>query len=535
MKKYVSFIICISLILALSTAMLFPAAAADTPNIARYGKTTIENEDVKYLYELFEVEFAKASPPEKIDLSESSRSISSDELSLALKLFLSDYPECFYVSSAFSYTSRGENVVEMMPEYSFTGTDLTEARAELEASISSMMQGLPNTNNYDKALYLHDRLAERVTYEFVGEHQTVYGALVAGKAVCAGYAAAYQLLLQRAGIVAWTVTGESLNPATGMMEGHAWNMVMIEDGVCVYTDVTWDDTGDELYHYYFNISKSEIDIDHVTDYTVYTLPDCTHEHHSYFDVSGKVVGDSTTAEELAGMFKLPKNGQREAIVCYNGNDINAFFGRITSTNDLFVALSCGPGSINIGYSALGNELHIVVTANFEGMETEAETDLPTEAPTDSEIKTEAVIETATEAESRTEEASDTKSENESEAGSQEETDSETVSETETEEGSETERSTEVETETYAESETESETHEMTETELSTDEEPTELATSGEGSESETMAINRPDETERQTEEGNVDISIPICKMSTGGAIGVFAAAMAAVGMMRKKE
>ncbi len=521
MKRYISILICISLILTLSIAVSPLVSAESNNEIIRYGKSTIANDDVKYIYEIFELELTKEAPPENIDFSEGGRYISPDELSLAMKLFLSDHPECFYVSSAYSYSILGENIVSITPQYSFTGTALAQARTELEAAVSSIMAGMPSTDNYSKALYLHDRLAERVTYEFVGEHQTVYGALVSGKAVCAGYAAAYQLLLQRAGIVAWKVTGESLNPSTGLMEGHAWNMVMIEDGVCVFTDVTWDDTGDELYHYYFNISKSEIDIDHVTDYTVYTLPDCTHEHHSYFDVSGKVVGDSTTAEELAGMFKLPKNGQREAIVCYNGNDINAFFGRITSTNDLFVALSCGPGEIGIAYSAIGNELHITVTGNFEGVETEPETTANpiTEAPTETAIEatTEPVTDPVTEA----------LTENVTEVTAEPVTEASTENVTETTAEPVTEAPTENVTEVTAEPTTEAPTENVTETEAISDKEITETDTSG--------REEKPTESEKMTDSPDININLSGCKMSTGGAISLFASATAAVIVIKKNK
>ncbi|MBO5670640.1 MAG: hypothetical protein J6S41_03745, partial [Clostridia bacterium] len=100
-----------------------------------------------------------------------------------------------------------------------------------------IMKDLPDGNDYDKALYLHDALAAHVSYVKTGDHQTAYGALVGKKAVCAGYAAAYQLLMKRAGIRNWTVEGSSIDSRTGQTVPHAWNLVWISNDVCVYTDV----------------------------------------------------------------------------------------------------------------------------------------------------------------------------------------------------------------------------------------------------------------------------------------------------------
>lgn len=63
---------------------------------------------------------------------------------------------------------------------------------------------------------------------------TAYGALVEEKAVCEGYAHAFNLLARRAGIPSILASGA----ASG--QPHAWNMVKV-GGKYRYIDVTWDD------------------------------------------------------------------------------------------------------------------------------------------------------------------------------------------------------------------------------------------------------------------------------------------------------
>ena len=267
--------IAIAIMLGILSSLFTVSVAAE---VIDYGETTITEADVKYVYDRLCAEITKTVPSETIHFS-NLKSISKAEMEKAVALFIGDHPECFWFRNYYSYQPVGSKVTSISPKYSFVGEELVVARAELENAVEGIMAGLPEGSSYDKALYLHDVLAKRVEYVLEGEHQTAYGALVAGEAVCAGYAAAYQLLLERAGITAWTVTGQSKGV------DHAWNVVWLDALTCVYTDVTWDDQGDEIYHYYFNLSKSEMEADHTVDAERFTLPECDHTDESYFDLN----------------------------------------------------------------------------------------------------------------------------------------------------------------------------------------------------------------------------------------------------------
>jgi len=276
------------------------------PDFFRYGET-LATGNVKYAYDTIKEAVFRTVPAQTVYFDEE-KGLTREELRMAYMLFSSDYPDCFWLRKKYNFSTLDNVVVECRPDYAFSGEALEIAREELEAAVTRIVESIPSTatDSYAKSLYLHDTLIDIVDYEEVGEHQTAYGALVAKKAVCAGYAAAYQLLLQRANIPAYTVIGTSVDPSGDLGTDpipHAWNAVWLTDDVCVFTDTTWNDANLYTYHYYFNISFEEMEQDHSTDTEFFRIPECNHDSYSYFDRTLSVnVNSSTTAEELAPLF-----------------------------------------------------------------------------------------------------------------------------------------------------------------------------------------------------------------------------------------
>ena len=94
---------------------------------------------------------------------------------------------------------------------------------------------------------------------------TAYGPLVNHKAVCAGYAQANQLLLNRLGVYCVPIFGRT---GFNMFYGepnHEWNAV--KSGSRWYmTDVTWDDcmnSPSDKYRY-FHLPIAEMEKDHTS-------------------------------------------------------------------------------------------------------------------------------------------------------------------------------------------------------------------------------------------------------------------------------
>lgn len=102
-----------------------------------------------------------------------------------------------------------------------------------------------------------------------------YGGLVNRAAVCLGYAASFQLLMDMSGVECITVVGAAFN-STG---DHAWNMVRL-NGEWYCVDVTWDANGREQlggsYAWrYLNVTSDEMGKNHQWDYA--NTPEATAE------------------------------------------------------------------------------------------------------------------------------------------------------------------------------------------------------------------------------------------------------------------
>ena len=133
------------------------------------------------------------------------------------------------------------------------------------------------------ALKVHDYVACKITYDPMGyDPKNMHGKTgyeicqeaynVLGKnqdtAVCAGYARAFALICQTAGInCTWTWGNETLESS------HAWNVLYPCDGSePVLVDVTWDDGNSddvvgqtEVDQTYFYLSLASTEFDHASD------------------------------------------------------------------------------------------------------------------------------------------------------------------------------------------------------------------------------------------------------------------------------
>ncbi len=367
LKKILSVLLILSMLFATFSVLCVTTKAAQNDGPVRYGYTTA-SENVKYVYDRIVEAIMADTPVSDISL-EYERRISAEETQIAIFLVMSDYPECFWLENSYGTSKTGNYITLVRVYYSFTGSALTQAKADMEAAISEFMEGMPtNGTNYEKALFLHDAVATKVTYDLDSEYnQSAYSALVNRSSVCAGYAEAYQLLLRRAGIQAWTVTGSSRNV------NHAWNVVWLDDNTCVYTDVTWDDPEDNLFRAYFNLSKAEMAVDHEVNklfdedgepitVNTFVLPDCSHDDQSYFDVNSCELTLDSSVEEIAALLGPASNGKRTAIVYATDAVVTAWVQK--NWEALYWKAGGLPGSIGSDIDTLHNEKHINLYGDF---------------------------------------------------------------------------------------------------------------------------------------------------------------------------
>ena len=146
-------------------------------------------------------------------------------------------PGFFYLENGYSYTTRqtrenpGALVVSVVePKYygEFTVQDVPAYEAAVKNALSVLRPGM---TDFDKALALHDYLAENCGYDDTLTHYSPYHALIHRTAVCQGYLLAYSDLLGRAGVKNY--------PAVSTSQNHGWNTVRL-DGNWYHVDVTWD-------------------------------------------------------------------------------------------------------------------------------------------------------------------------------------------------------------------------------------------------------------------------------------------------------
>ncbi|MCM1192475.1 MAG: hypothetical protein NC123_13965 [Butyrivibrio sp.] len=179
-----------------------------------------------------------------------------------------DHPELFWLDAEFACKYLRTGIcVEITLEYNETADDLAASVQDFNTCTSEILAGAMNLgSDYEKEQYIHDALVHIVEYSpSMPIDQSAYSAIVLGKSVCAGYARAFQYLMQQLGIPCYYCTGYA-------GEDHAWNIVKM-GSLYRNVDVTWDDTDPSTYDYY-NKSDREFGATHVrTDLAVY-LPAC---------------------------------------------------------------------------------------------------------------------------------------------------------------------------------------------------------------------------------------------------------------------
>lgn len=196
----------------------------------------------------------------------------SDAMDLTAEVadFHGDNP--YYIFSIWATHDDDDNTILVLG-YQYTPEEAAEKReqdAKEQAAVDSAIASCvtDGMSDYEIAKALHDYLALNNEYDmryYSGNvpaiSYTAYGALVNRTSVCAGYALAYERLLDQVGIPCDYVTGMTTNGY------HAWNIIRI-DGEWYHVDVTWDDPTPDRDGYvrykYFLKSDKAMSRDHIS-------------------------------------------------------------------------------------------------------------------------------------------------------------------------------------------------------------------------------------------------------------------------------
>ena len=120
--------------------------------------------------------------------------------------------------------------------YLYNKTDRLKMLREYSDAIEVFRRGVdPKWTDIEKVMYIHEYLSHICVYdgdESLNNRFNAYGVMVENRAVCQGYALAFNGLAHRLGVESYIVTSYEMN--------HAWNMVKL-NGKYYMLDVTWDD------------------------------------------------------------------------------------------------------------------------------------------------------------------------------------------------------------------------------------------------------------------------------------------------------
>ena len=183
-----------------------------------------------------------------------------------------DHPELFWLNTVFVCKyDKNRICAELGLEFNMTQEERAKASPDFYNTTNSLLTEVEHLSTYEKERRLHDLLIDRIEYDKGADmNQSAYSALVEGKSVCAGYARAYQYLMQKLGIPCYYCTGYAGTD-------HAWNIVALDDGY-YNVDLTWDDTPDGKYDY-FNKTDQEYADTHVRQDLSVNLPQCMGERY----------------------------------------------------------------------------------------------------------------------------------------------------------------------------------------------------------------------------------------------------------------
>ena len=194
--------------------------------------------------------------------------VNTEQVKTAFEAVCNDHPELFWLDTGYSCKYlRSGSCVEITLQYNETVNRFEEAKSRFETAAEVILAGArAQGSDLEKERYVHDALLQTVEYkESAAMNQSAFSALVNGESVCAGYARAFQYLLQQLSIPCYYCTGTA-------GEAHAWDIVKLKNNY-YNVDVTWDDTEPSTYDY-FNKTDAAFSATHARNGLSVYLPAC---------------------------------------------------------------------------------------------------------------------------------------------------------------------------------------------------------------------------------------------------------------------
>lgn len=218
-----------------------------------------------------------------------------EEFRTLFTLVMLDHPEIFWVTpNEFTGYTRGETPVSAEVDCNMAARNVEESAAQFIKSAQPILNFASKlATDADKVKAVHDYMLRTVEYAYGAEaNQSAYSAIVNGQSIDAGYARAFQYLMQKLGIRTACVTGSTTkgDPTT---QSHTWNIVEL-DGEFYNIDLALDDESNRPPDVYI--------------YTYFNVPDAQMQTHSRSAVSRVLPPANGTRYTLDNYFEGKKTG-----------------------------------------------------------------------------------------------------------------------------------------------------------------------------------------------------------------------------------
>ena len=237
----------------------------------------------------------------------------SGSLSDVLDALLCDDPYLFMFDSGSLMTVGKRNY--FVPDYLMGIEKYEQIKEKVVKAADAMLEGLPDTSDFDKELFLHDAIINSCVYsdEGITSESTVEGVFVEKKAKCSGYARAFKLLLEKAGIESVLIHGTATD-YDGKAVQHMWNAVKI-DGSWYFTDITWNDPVSDdgtqfCRHIFFNMNSSMLNRTHSEYSFTYPCTDISQYYYAHNNAYYNVYNNDTLLY-IAELIAQSQNGEAE--------------------------------------------------------------------------------------------------------------------------------------------------------------------------------------------------------------------------------
>ena len=303
-----------------------------------YAYETLTDDYVKELY----MRIAKSVDTVYAPNITTTGSLSDYQITQAVEAYKNDHPETFWLKGSSLFVPYGDTTSVKL-DYTVQNDELIAAKKKFNIVVASALKKLPSGNDFEREEYINNYIIDNCKYDDAaaenddvqGNENDAYGALVDGKAVCEGYARAFQLLCNKANIDCVLLSG------TADSDNHAWNGVKI-GGDWYQIDVTWDDVDDFIYdsHEYFNLTDSlmyeehtlspkysEIDAEsflNLESWCNFYVPKCTAEKYNYhnycYNYKYPTVSNLDDSDNVStAIAKAAKNGEEYFVVIVDEN------------------------------------------------------------------------------------------------------------------------------------------------------------------------------------------------------------------------